>query len=404
MSPNAPFIFKAGPSPSSDVETAMPSATPSSLVGDNVFSFDFTCPLATGLPIIETSFTAGKPVNKQSCHTWFELEAAEPSMKKSRFNWSDIDFVNNYIFEDLTPNQIDSHSSIHDLIPGLRHKKQPTDCAVCSLVPYGAVCTKCHKVQSSKAITLATPPAIAWRVTDNFGDWEGSKALEENLLRKFDMDLFDLINVPDELDEWGRRVYNDSGDRILYYQDSDGNTVLGYEAWYPSSVLDDDDEQSAADWFAAVPQQTPDMAADEDRCTLDGNTVVTVTGYDEAYYPASIIDHYYAEEAYYPASIIDHYYDDPADDDTPSNKLDILEEQRRFADFLAAQDDELPQFSSDRERVAAWIAAACAPDAAADDDDDASVLDDGEIGSEWVVGFEGCASVGAFDSVSICAC
>ena len=51
-------------------------------------------------------------------------------------------------------------------------------------------------------------------------------------------------------------------------------------------------------------------------------------------------------------------------------------EQRRFADFLAAQDEELPQFASDRERIAAWIVDSSDDDDEREEaDDDVSVLD-----------------------------
>ena len=54
-------------------------------------------------------------------------------------------------------------------------------------------------------------------------------------------------------------------------------------------------------------------------------------------------------------------------------QYDMLEfEQQRFAEFIAAQDEELPQFSSDRERIAAWIATAYV---AAEDDEYVSVWD-----------------------------
>ena len=278
-----------------------------------------------------------------------------------------MDFSNPYgIFEELTLDPQDIHSSVHDFImPEPRRKIQPSDCFVCSLVPYGAICTKCNRVQASKAIALATPPAVAWPITHRLGDWEGTKVQEEELLRTLDTELFDLINVPHELDEWGRRLYNDCGHRIIYYQDSDGKTVLGYEAWYPSSVMDDDDDQSA-NRFAhpQMPDEAENDVADV-HGDLDGETFVTA--YEEAYYPGSIMDQY--QEA--------------GEDNNDGPKLDMAEQQRReLADFFAAQDNELPQFSSDRERVAAWIIASSDD---GEEHDDAAVCDR-EMVSEWDVG------------------
>ena len=64
-------------------------------------------------------------------------------------------------------------------------------------------------------------------------------------------------------------------------------------------------------------------------------------------------------------------------------------EQQRFAEFLAAQDEELPQFSSDRERIAAWIATAyvAAEDDDAEDEDEEYVsvwdLKGSDMVSQW---------------------
>lgn len=129
------------------------------------------------------------------------------------------------------------------------------------MVPYGALCTSCDQVQTSKAMTLATPPAAAWPILDRLGDYEGTKRPEEELLQSLDMELFELINVPHELDEWGRRVYNDCGHRIIYCVDEDGNTVMGYEAWYPSSVTGDYEEPD--DWRFGKQPEDP-MVEDED--------------------------------------------------------------------------------------------------------------------------------------------
>lgn len=107
-------------------------------------------------------------------------------------------------------------------------------------------------------MTLATPPAAAWPVLHRLGDWEGTKAAEEELLQNLDMELFEQINVPHELDEWGRRVYNDCGHRILYYQDSDGNTVMGYEAWFPCSVAGDYEESDDWRWGGQMRETAAD--------------------------------------------------------------------------------------------------------------------------------------------------
>ena len=65
----------------------------------------------------------------------------------------------------------------------------------------------------------------------------------------------------------------------------------------------------------------------------------------------------------------------------------ILEvEQQRFAEFLAAQDEELPQFSSDRERIAAWIATAYVADDTEDEDEESVSVQDlrgSDIVSQW---------------------
>ena len=154
-------------------------------------------------------------------------------------------------------------------------------------------------------------------MTHRLGDWEGTGALEEKLLQNLDTELFELLNVPHELDEWGRRVYDDCGYRILYYQDSDGNTALGYEAWYPSSVLGD----------------------------------------SEAWYPGTETDDEHGQPVHHCATA--------RGDDTAKFEA----EQRRFAEFLAAQDDKLPQFSSGRERITTWIASSSSSCASAAHDE-----------------------------------
>ena len=219
------------------------------------------------------------------------------------------------------------------------------------MVPYGALCANCDHIQTSKSTSLASAPEAAWPATTKLGEWEGIKAPEEKLLQNLDMELFKQINIPHELDEWGRRVYNDCGDRILYYQDSDGNTVLGYEAWDPCSVFGDDEEP--ADWRAG--RQTHEPEADNqavhqgnDECRsrilTDLDEMTVITGY-EAWYPSSEADEH--------EQLGNHHT-------TTQDEMPMLEmEQQRFTDFLVAQDDELPQFSSDRERITAWISTAC---------------------------------------------
>ena len=233
------------------------------------------------------------------------------------------------------------------------------------MAPYGALCTKCDKIQTSKAITLATPPTAAWPVLDKLGDWEGTKVQEEELLQNLDMELFEQINVPHEVDEWGRRVYNDCGHRILYYQDADGNTVMGYEAWYPSSVLDDDDDDDDDDepdnWrpdgqmhdFAAdteAPDGESDVCGNRIQCSARSNGEKTNNVF----------------EAWDPISVLGDYEEPEREQD---DFIMLYFEQHQFTNFLAAQDDELPQFQSDRERIAAWIATSAAADG-----DDVSVL------------------------------
>ena len=393
MSSNIRFVFTSATPTSSDVDTTMPCykcsmlgcgktcqecshftvkaplTAPLSPPSPGVFTFNFTSPLAITLPVSEARsdwenfFTA----TEKSQWGWSNLEAAEPSTKISRFNWSEMD---------CTAHNEDSLSSPSIEVP---HQNHLAECPLCSMVPYGGLCTKCNHIQTSKEVAIATPPATAWPVTTKLSDWEGTKAPEEELLRNLDMELFEQINVPHELDEWGRRVYNDCGDRILYYQDSDGNTVLGYEAWYPCSVVGDYEEP--ADWRAG--RQTHEPQADSqaeiqeyDDCgrrivaDLDEKTVVT--GY-EAWYPSSETEEHEQPRNYHT---------------TTQDDVLLLEiEQQRFAKFLAAQDDELPQFSSDRARVAAWIATACV----FDQDDDISVLNSERksMVSEWYTDYEG---------------
>ena len=213
------------------------------------------------------------------------------------------------------------------------------------MVPYGATCTNCHQIQTSKAITLASPPAATWPLISNLSIYDTPNSLveeEEELLQTLDMDLFSQLNNNDniphepELDEWGRRIYNDCEHRIPYHDDSEGNTVVGYEGFYPSSVLDEY-EEDAGEYGRCAPADSSDTDS------------FTITGYyDEAWYPHSEID----------------VYDD----------ID-MEQQRQLAEYLAAQNDELPQFSSDRERITAWIFGCSGINDDDEDGDDVSILD-----------------------------
>ena len=184
---------------------------------------------------------------------------------------------------------------------------------------------------------------------DRLGDWEETKKPEEELLKSLDMELFELINVPHELDEWGRRVYNDCGHRIIYCVDEDGNTVMGYEAWYPSSVIGDYEEP--ADWCAG--RQAEDSA---DEMEIEYPEQDTVVDGSEAWFPCSASE-----------------YQEPMDWCTGTQDEDVPMvdfEQQRLAVFLAAQDVEIPRFQSDKERIAKWIAAS-----SVDDGGDFIVLD-----------------------------
>ena len=240
------------------------------------------------------------------------------------------------------------------------------------MVPYGALCINCNQIQTSKA----TPSTTAWPTTNTLGNRQGTKAPEEELLQTLDMQLFEQINVPHELDEWGRRVYDDSGNRLLYYQDEDGNTVVGYEAWYPCSVIDDCEDPRDCRPNGQVPDAAADYEASRaayDVCArplipdVDDDMTV-ISGYEE-WYSCAETNAYEQEEPSNPIAI---------------KKYDGVSavgfEQRRFAEFLAAQDDELPQFSSDRERIAAWIATA---HVAPGDDDDEEDEEEEKYVSVW---------------------
>ena len=145
------------------------------------------------------------------------------------------------------------------------------------------------------------------------------------------MELFDLINVPHELDECGRRVWDDCGRRILYYENSDGETVIGgYEAWYPCSVTGEFEEPDECRAGKVVHNAPIDNNDDQE---------------PDYEYSSALDERDIADEDY---GCTLHSKDDDA------CTLDY--EQGRFAQFLAASDEELPHFSLDKERIAAWIA------------------------------------------------
>ena len=338
--------------------TATTPMTPPSSPASS-FSFSFKCTPLWGIhfPASETPFTRDdlNYAIEQLCLDRPKLEAVgsqESSTRTPHFKWSEMDFLNEqHAFDSCNINFDDAHSPVPEIEPGFHSK-----CAVCSMVPYGTVCTKCNQIQTSKAIAFSTLPAAAWPVTNRLGDWEAMRAPEEELLRNLDMGLFEQINVPHELDEWGRRVYNDCGHRILYYHDSDGNTVMGYEAWYPSSVTGDYEEPD--DWRTG--RQIHDSAVDNEAQSSEyddcGNLILnsadsdedTVVEGSESWYETSATSEYEEPDIWRAAGL----------DDVPV--VDF--EQQRFAEFLAAQDEELPHFQSDRERIAAWIATPPATD------------------------------------------
>lgn len=331
--------------------------SPSLPASDGVFPFDFTSPLAANSLNLQAPFAAKHPVTSTESTRlgWLGLEVAEPSTKKSRFTWSEIDYSN-------SENTFEKPSANHSTSTELTHNEKSSECHFCSMVPYGALCTNCNRVQKSKAIALATPPAAAWPATHTLGDWTGTKAPEEEILRNLDAELFEQINVPHELDEWGRRVYNDCGHRILYYQDADGNTVVGYEAsFYSSSVISDYCDEEPNHWRTAGSSQLCDQAADIEVSSQqpghhddddDGGAVcahpIPADSDDDDNDKKSVISGY---EAWSPAS------------DTTSLGMmrdanDFNLKQRRFAEFIAEMDAR-KRVSSNREDVAAWIGSAC---------------------------------------------
>ena len=311
------------------VSPRTPTPPPTS---DTSFSFEYASPLKATLPELDMALSSkySSPATPPPHWNWLKLETAKPTTKTSRFNWADLS-ANDSASDDSTAESESTAPSDSDAETVIDNPNLRPQCFVCTMVPYGALCTNCSQIKTSKAITLATPPAASWPVTRKLGDWDGEKIPEEKLLQNLDMELFDLINVPHELDEWGRRVWDDCGRRILYCQNSDGETVIGgYEAWYPCSVtgeyeepdeyrvgkpihhasIDNDDQQSDYECFSTLEDEQ--NIADEDYgCTFHSENDDTCT--------------------------LDH-------------------SQQRFAQYLAASDEDLPQISSNKERIAAWIA------------------------------------------------
>ena len=237
MSPNVPFIFNSAPSSLSELDVAMPcyecsmlgygmtcqacsrftATTPTTPPSSPAFSFSFECApfLGTGFSRLETPLSTDGSVCaiKQPSRDWPGSETVgiqESSPEPSPSDWSEIDspterhaFGRRSLYVDLRC------PSLRDMGSGPQSK-----CAVCSMVPYGAICAKCARVQTSEAVVFATPPAAAWPVARRLGDWEGSKAPEEEeeLLRDLDAELFERINV---LESWGRRVCSDGAQRIM---------------------------------------------------------------------------------------------------------------------------------------------------------------------------------------------
>lgn len=199
------------------------------------------------------------------------------------------------------------------------------------------------------------------------------------------MQLFEQINVGHELNDWGRRVYNDSGNRLLCYQDEDGNAVNGYEAWYPSSIIDECEDlrewhpnshvhAAAADYEASFAP----YAVCARLITTNIDDDMTVISGDETWY--SCAETIEDEQEDPPTYLTIEQYD----------SMSMLGfEQQRLSEFLAAQDEELPRFSSDGERIAAWIANAYVAVEDDDEDDEGEGnmavwdLEDSDVVSQW---------------------
>lgn len=406
MLSNIPFVFTSAPSSPLELDANMPSyedsmlcygiagqdcslftaATPMELqpspASDFVFSFELPSPLGTMMPVTETASTTDyfATVAKRSHWNWAKLELSEPLTKTSRFNWSEMDLsTGESAFENFAASHEDAYPSLldtgsegyEDAYPSLLdtgsegyYNEFNLNCSVCSMVPYGAFCSSCNQIQTTRATVLATPPAAAWPIVDRLGGWEGHKKPEEELLQNLDMELFEQINVPHELDEWGRRVYNDCGHRIIYCVDEDGNTVMGYEAWYPSSVTGDYEEPD--DWRAGRQPEDPAVGMEVEHPEHDecGRGILDSADSDGD----SVIDGYEEPETWHTVTKDD------------MSMVDF--EEQRLAEFLAAQDEELPGFQSDRKRIAAWIATSSDDDdgdswitTSSDDDGDSSVSD-----------------------------
>ena len=191
------------------------------------------------------------------------------------------------------------------------------------MVPYGAVCSNCYQIQTSKAMTLETPPAVAWPIVDRLGDREGTRKPEEKLLQNLDVDLYERLNLPHEHDEWGYSVY---------YVDGDTNTIMGYEPCYPDSIIGGYEEN-------------------DNRCA-GGRDGVAMTASDDAHSDAQSSTSREGE-----CDEPESWYTITQDD------LAMMDfKHQRFAYFLAAQDHEPPRFQSDGERITEWIAASSVPD------------------------------------------
>ena len=239
------------------------------------------------------------------------------------------------------------------------------------MVPYGALCANCDQIQTSKA----TPCTTAWPTANPLGTWEGIQYPEEELLQSLDVQPFEHVNVPHEHDEWGRCVYNVFGNRLPYYQGEYGNTVIGNEAWYPCSVIGDYEEPS--DWR---PNNQFDYASAEHRNSYAPQNVCArpvITDIDD---DVTVVSGY--EEWYSCFETHEHEREEPLPTQTQTqtqthftiehhDRVSALGfEQRRFAEFLAAQNDALPRFASDGERIAAWIAAAYVAAGGDDEEED----------------------------------
>ena len=164
---------------------------------------------------------------------------------------------------------------------------------------------------------------------------------EPQLPQDLDMQLFEQIDMAHELDDRYRRVYEGFGNRLLCYEDEDGNDVMRYETPYPDSVIDAYSDPS--DPFPTNNHNhihNPAPAYDPPRAANATYARPLITDIDD---DMAVIS---GDEEWY--SCPETYEEEPPD------YLFIIE-PRHFATFLAAQDEELPQFESDRGRVARWV-------------------------------------------------